>query len=105
MTVVYAVTYGIVVIGISNILFYISTGMAKSQVIVTIMYFGPVLSIAWLALLGYGEFTPFIAIGGGLIILSNLMLHLMRDGKPSYTVTVIWMYCVGCIIFLFPQTG
>jgi drug/metabolite transporter (DMT)-like permease len=79
--ILYIFLYGLILLGLTNILYYSAISLSKSSLINTVWYMTPVFGIIWLFTLGESGFNGFIATGATLIIISNIMLNLNANLK------------------------
>lgn len=73
---------GIFIFNIGNVAISLSLLKAVSSNINMIYYITPVMSVVWLYMIGKGDMTPLIFMGGILVILSNLIL-IMKNKSDN----------------------
>ena len=69
-----SVATGIVVFTIGSLLMRVALLNAKSSNINMLYYISPVLAVLWLCLLGIGELSGGIVLGGALVIIANILI-------------------------------
>jgi drug/metabolite transporter (DMT)-like permease len=74
---------GIFIFNIGNVAISLALLKAKSPNINMIYYLTPILGVFWLYMIGKGDLTPMIFIGGALIILSNLIVIALNQKDKS----------------------
>ena len=67
---------GIFIFNIGNVAISLALLKAVSPNINMVYYITPIMGVVWLYLIGKGDMTPLIFIGGALVILANLMIIL-----------------------------
>ena len=101
----YVLFYGVVILTISNFAYYKGVALSDTHLINVIWYVTPVLSIIWLALLGYGTVTQWVGIGAAFIIAANIMLHLSAQRRQSFRITIVWILSVGTVLTVVPAAS
>ena len=74
---------GIVIYALGNLAYAMSLLRSQKSNIVVLWYLVPILSVFFLWLAGETEITPYIILGSGLIIVSNLAITIKKDAPKA----------------------
>ncbi len=79
---VYATITGILIFNLGNVAISLALLKAKSSNINMLYYITPIMGVFWLYLIGMGDMTIMILIGGVLVIIANLII-IDKNNKNS----------------------
>lgn len=85
----FATFYGIGILLIGNVAFFLAVHYARRSTIVLMWYFTPLISLVAMLLLGLSTFTTAIIVGAALIIISNILSNFPGDRTLSYAATMV----------------
>lgn len=86
---VYATITGILIFNLGNVAISLALLKAKSSNINMLYYITPILGVTWLYLIGKGDMTLMILIGGLFVIISNLIVIDNNNKKSKEMVKAI----------------
>jgi len=78
----YSAFSGVFIFCVGSMLLTMALLKSSSSTINMLCYLSPVLAVVWLYLLGMGELTPMIIIGGALVVSSNLLV-IEKNTNPK----------------------
>jgi drug/metabolite transporter (DMT)-like permease len=85
----YATAYGIGILLIGNVSFFLAVHYAANSGVVLLWYVTPILSLLLLFLLGLSSFTIVVMVAATLIIISNILANFPGDRTLAYAATMI----------------
>lgn len=93
---------GAFIVSIGSITYSEALAIGGRSDVILLWYLTPLLAVIWLWLLGLGDITETLVLGGLFIISANVLLHARADDGPAYVAVFLTLCVAGTVIHLMP---
>jgi drug/metabolite transporter (DMT)-like permease len=93
---------GAFIVSIGSITYSEALAVGGRSEVILLWYLTPLLAVIWLWLLGLGDITETLVLGGLFIISANVLLHARADDGPAYVAVFLTLCVAGTVLHLMP---